>query len=54
MTTHISKIKCIFIIISAIIIAYFVVYFAVINAVNEAVAIAIDNYYETHDFNSII
>lgn len=51
MTTCPSKIKCILIAISAIIIAYLVVFFAVKNAVEDAVVLAIDNYYDTHDFD---
>ena len=40
--------------ISAIILAYIIVYTAVYFAVGDAVKVAIDNYYNTNDFNPTI
>lgn len=47
-------IKNILILLSAIIIAYIIVYTAVYFAVGDAVTVAINNYYNTHDFNPSI
>lgn len=42
------------ILLTAMVVAYFIVYTAVKHAIGDAVTVAINDYYETHDFNPTI